>query len=122
MLTWCQPIRLGRPEYRYPPLRTQAWRGFVRSPGIFPFKGGMRRLRYVPEGGALVEVTCRTLHSRFFFRPGRNVNDIIIGVLAQAQQTYPIRICAYSFLSGHFHLLLDVDDAEQLAGCVAHLP
>ena len=75
----------------------------------------MRRLRYVPEGGGLVAVTCRTLHNRFLLRPGRKVNDIIVGVLARAQKACPIRICAYIFLSGHFYLLLDVDDARQLS-------
>ena len=74
----------------------------------------MRRLRYIPEGGALVEVTCRTIHSRFLLRPSRELNEIIVGVLARAQRTYPIRICGYSFVSSHFHLLLDVDDARQL--------
>src|SRR5215203_929223 len=75
----------------------------------------MRRLRYIPEGGALVEVTCRTIHSRFLLRPSRELNEIIVGVLARAQRIYPIRCCAYAFISNHFHLILDVDDAHQLA-------
>jgi REP element-mobilizing transposase RayT len=74
-----------------------------------------RKLRYVPEGGALVEVTCRTIHSRFLLRPGRMINDIIVGVLARAQQKYPIRCCGYVFASNHLHLILDVDDAHQLS-------
>ena len=28
-----------------------------------------RKLRYIPDGGALVEVTCRTLHGRLLLRP-----------------------------------------------------
>jgi REP element-mobilizing transposase RayT len=75
----------------------------------------MRRLRFIPEGGALVEVTCRTIHSRFLLRPDPAVNDIVVGVLGRAQQKYPIRICSYVFASNHFHLILDVDDALQLA-------
>jgi REP element-mobilizing transposase RayT len=75
----------------------------------------MRRLRYIPEGGALVEVTCRTLHSRFLLRPSQNVKDVVVGVLGRAQRKYPIRLCGYSFASNHFHLILDVDDALQLA-------
>ena len=61
-----------------------------------------RRLRYIPDGGALVEVTCRTIHSRFLLRPSPALNDIVVGVLARAQQKYPIRICAFSFVSNHF--------------------
>jgi hypothetical protein len=41
-----------------------------------------RRLRYIPEGGAVVEVTCRTIHSRFLLRPSPELNDIVVGVLA----------------------------------------
>ena len=28
---------------------------------------------------------------------------------------YPIRVCSYAFVSNHFHLILDVDDALQLS-------
>ena len=75
----------------------------------------MRRPRYIPEGGGLVEVTCRTIHSRFLLRPHPAVNDIVVGVLGRAQRKYPIRVCSYAFASNHFHLILDVDDALQLA-------
>ena len=75
----------------------------------------MRRLRFIPEGGALVEVTCRTLQSRFLFRPHPRVNDIVVGVLGRAQRKYDVRICSYVFASNHFHLTLDVDDALQLS-------
>ncbi len=75
----------------------------------------MRRLRFIPEGGATVEVTCRTIHSRFLLRPDPVVNDIVVGVLGRAQRKYPIRICSYAFVSSHFHLILDVDDALELS-------
>jgi len=42
-----------------------------------------RRLRFIPEGGALVEVTCCALHSRLLFRPGPTMNEIILGALAR---------------------------------------
>jgi REP element-mobilizing transposase RayT len=81
----------------------------------------MRRLRFIPEGGALIEVTCRTLQSRFLLRPNPAVNDLVVGVLGQAQRMYPIRVYAYAFVSNHFHLLLDVDDALQLASFMRYL-
>ena len=80
-----------------------------------------RRLRYIPDGGALVEVTCRTLHSRFLLRPSPALNDIVVGVLARAQRKYPIRICAFFFVSNHFHLTLDVDNARQLSSFMRYL-
>ena len=61
----------------------------------------MRRLRHIPEGGALVEVTCRTLHSRFLLRPSQKLKDIVLGVLGRAQRKYPIRACAFVFASNH---------------------
>ena len=35
-----------------------------------------RKLRYIPEEGALVEVTCRTLQGRLLLRPSPELNDI----------------------------------------------
>ena len=62
-----------------------------------------------------MEVTCRALHSRLLFRPSPALNEIIVGALARARCLYPVRICAFAFLSNHFHLLLEVDDAQQLS-------
>src|SRR3954462_5408942 len=47
-----------------------------------------RRIRFIPEGGALVEVTCRALHSRLLFRPSPLMNQIIIGTLARAKKRH----------------------------------
>jgi len=74
-----------------------------------------RRLRFIPEGGALVEVTHRALHSRLLFRPGPLLNQIIIGTLARAKRRYKVRVCFFVAASNHLHLYLDVDDAEQLS-------
>jgi len=61
-----------------------------------------RRLRFIPEGGALVEVTCRTVHGRLLLRPRPELNEIIVGILARAQQRYEVSVCAYIFLSNHY--------------------
>ncbi len=74
-----------------------------------------RRVRFVPEGGSLVEVTVRTFQSRFLLRPGPSLNEIVGGVLGRAQTLHPVRCHFVIFMSTHFHLLLSVDDANQLA-------
>jgi hypothetical protein len=61
-----------------------------------------RGLRFVPEGGALVEVTLRTIQSRLLLRPGPAVNEIILGVLGRAQRLYGVRCCSVVFLSNHY--------------------
>src|SRR6476619_5618402 len=74
-----------------------------------------RKLRYISDGGALVEVTCRTLQSRFLLRPSPELNDLVVGVFGRAQRLYEVRCCALAVLSNHYHALLIVDDALQLS-------
>src|SRR5690349_1680223 len=74
------------------PTQTQAALGRVSFDLEIPSYMGMsRRLRYIPEGGSLVEVTCRTLHSRFLLRPGPELNDLVVGDLGRAQRLYEVR-------------------------------
>ena len=80
-----------------------------------------RLLRFVPEGGSLVEVTVRTFQSRFLLRPSSALNEVVGGVLGRAQAQFPVRCHAAVFLSNHFHLLLSVDDAEQLANFMEYV-
>jgi REP element-mobilizing transposase RayT len=62
-----------------------------------------------------VEVTSRTVQGRFLLSPSTQLNEIILGVLGRAQRLYPVEIVAYVFLSNHYHLLLWVQDAQQLS-------
>ena len=80
-----------------------------------------RRLRFIPEGGALVEVTCRTVQGRFLLKPTEELKAIVIGVMARAQELYPVEIHAFVFPSNHYHLLLSVEDALQLARFMNYL-
>jgi len=80
-----------------------------------------RSIRFVPEEGTLFEITNRTLQGRLLLVPSAELNDIILGVLGRAQRQYKIRLCAYVFLSNHFHLLARVDDAKQLADFMSYL-
>src|SRR5262245_29073477 len=74
-----------------------------------------RKLRFIPDGGALVEVTCRTFQGRFLIQPRADVRALIVGVLARARRLYPVEVCAAVFLSNHYHLLVRVEDAGRLA-------
>ena len=76
-----------------------------------------RKLRYIPPSlsPSLVFVTCRTIQGRFLFRPGPDFNDLFLGILGRAQRRHDMRICGVCVMSSHFHLLLVVDDARQLA-------
>ena len=69
----------------------------------------------MPEGGALVEVTVRTVQSRMLLRPSHALNEIVLGVLGRAQQRYSVGCCAVVFMSNHWHALLQVQDALQIA-------
>lgn len=80
-----------------------------------------RRLRFIPEGGALVEVTCRTVQGRFLLKPSRELRSLVIGVLARAKRLYRVELHAFVFLSNHYHLLVTVDNAQQLARFMNYL-
>ena len=72
-----------------------------------------RKIRFVPHVRTLISITCRTVQGRFLFRPGPQLNSLVLGVLGRAQRRYETRIAAASVLSSHFHLLLIVDDARE---------
>jgi hypothetical protein len=80
-----------------------------------------RPILYIPEKRTLLEVTVRTLQGRLLLRPSAALNEIILGILGRARETYGVQICAFSFLANHFHLLLVVDTAKQLSPCMAIL-
>jgi len=79
-----------------------------------------RRLRFIPEN-SLVEVTARTVQGRFLLKPGPGWAEVFVGILARAQELYPIRLHAFVALSNHFHLLASPDDAQQLAAFMRHV-
>lgn len=80
-----------------------------------------RRLRFLPEGGALVEITCRTVHGRYLLRPGRELNEAVVGVLARAKRLYPVELPGVVYLSGHCHLLLWAENAGRVSEFMAYL-
>ena len=74
-----------------------------------------RRLRFIPEGGAVVEITSRTVGARYLLKPSEMLNEALVGVLARAQRFYRVPVHAVVFMSNHYHLLISVEDACQLA-------
>ncbi|HEX5716801.1 MAG TPA: transposase, partial [Thermoanaerobaculia bacterium] len=74
-----------------------------------------RPIRFIPEEGALVDITCRTIHSRYLLRPDPGLNEIVLGVLGRAQRLHPVEISAFFVASNHYHLLAWVPDAERMS-------
>ncbi len=75
-----------------------------------------KKPRYLPpEPSCLVEVSNRTVGSRFLLKPTKVANQRIAGVLARAADRYGVQVVFYVFASTHFHLLLIVSDNEQMA-------
>jgi putative transposase len=78
-----------------------------------------RKVRYLPPGGGLLEVTTLTLQGRLLLRPDAAVNELVVSVLARAKERYPGRIHAVVFLSNHHHLLVSVESARRLSKFMA---
>jgi len=79
-----------------------------------------RRLRYIPPGGCVVEVTNRTIQGRYLLRPSQQLNERLIGILGRAQRLYGVELHAFVVLSNHYHLLLTVKSALQMARFMAY--
>jgi REP element-mobilizing transposase RayT len=80
-----------------------------------------RKLRHIPEGGSLVEVTCRTVQSRLLLTPRAHVRETVIGILARAKRKYPLQLVCFSFVSNHFHSLIWVEDAARMSEFMRYL-
>jgi len=75
-----------------------------------------RKLRFIPDPPTLVFITCRTVQGRFLFRPGPELNDLVLGILGRCQRNHDLTLCAVTTLSSHFHILAVAEDAQQIAG------
>ena len=79
-----------------------------------------RKPRFIIPGH-LHEVTLSTFQGRYFFIPSERLNELVIGAIAYARDTYDIDFCCGSFLSNHGHWLVVPDTAEQFSAflCLA---
>ncbi|MEM1245397.1 MAG: transposase [Acidobacteriota bacterium] len=84
-------------------------------PPLLRLLGTMARKLRGCFAGRLVEVTTRTLQSRHLLRPGRRTNQIVVGVLARAQQRTGICIVGPVAMSNHIHLLVVPRSTRQLS-------
>ena len=89
------------------------WWKIGSANSVYPTVG--RPLRFLPPECPLVEITCRTMQGRLLLRPSRQLNTIVVGVLARAARLCEMQVCAYVFLSNHYHLLLRPGSARQLS-------
>ena len=76
--------------------------------------------RYLPQGWS-VEVTTQTICNFFLLPATRYFARVFTGILARAQELYPLEIHAAVSASSHYHLILTPDDAEQLADFMEHV-
>jgi len=80
----------------------------------------MRKLRDFPPEGVLAEVTTLTFQARPLLVPRPELASIVVGFLARAQRMTGLPVCAFSFLPDHYHLLVRVSNAGQLARFMAY--
>ena len=76
--------------------------------------------RYLPPGWS-AEITTRTINGFFLLPVTPQFARIFGGVLARAQEKYPVRVHAAVATSSHYHLILTPDDTEQLADFMEHV-
>ncbi|MCP3996617.1 MAG: hypothetical protein GY722_16400 [bacterium] len=69
--------------------------------------------RYLPPGWS-VEVTTRTICGFYLLPATPHFARVMVGILARAQEKYPVKVHAAVAASNHYHLILTPDDADQL--------
>jgi REP element-mobilizing transposase RayT len=53
--------------------------------------------------------------------PSDFMNDIIQGIIARANKLYPVPVCHALFMANHFHMLLKVNDPEDISSFVGYI-
>ena len=78
----------------------------------------------MPGGRRIVEITSRTIQSRFLLRPSEELKELVLGVLGKAlamDQHQGVRLLAFVFVSNHYVMLLEVDDTEAMSNFVGYV-
>lgn len=68
-----------------------------------------------------VHVFNRTLGQRYRLKPTSELNAGILAIFIKLQRRYKMRVCAYAFMTNHFHLVLRIQHTEQLSAFMRDL-
>ena len=85
-----------------------------RSPRSFPDK----------EGHVLVALTGRTTGAEARLVPSpnpRRFNEIVVGVIGRALEVSPVELCGAVFMSNHYHLLVTVQEQQDVSRLMQHM-
>ncbi len=68
------------------------------------------------EPYAPIEVTCKTIQGRFLLMPSDRLNELIAGIIGQAQQKHAsILVHLFVAMSNHMHWILAAPDCQTLS-------
>jgi hypothetical protein len=76
--------------------------------------------RFIPAGST-IEITAKTVASRFLLRPSPELNAAILAILGRALSLFPVELHAFAFLSNHWHALVTVADAHAAKQFIQHV-
>ena len=68
----------------------------------------------------MIESSQTTFQNRRLLRAGVDFNDKVVGLLARAQELYPVRLHGIVVMGSHYHVLATHDDPEVMAGFHCH--
>ena len=74
-----------------------------------------RPIRFMPRENTVFEVTTRTMQGRLLLRPGKELNEIILGILGKALSLYPVLVHLIVVASNHIHLIVTASSCELLS-------
>lgn len=75
--------------------------------------------KYFPNN-ALIFCTTRT-EIGLPFIASHLMNFLLSGILARAQELYPVKVCHYIFLANHFHMLLVIENPEDISRFIGYV-
>lgn len=85
------------------------------------YAGMGRRIRHMLYPHQLTEVTTRCVQGRFLFRPSKDFNDILLGVLGRSLERHrEIRLYLFVVVSNHMHLILSAPDTATLSSFMCY--
>ena len=78
------------------------------------------RLRKYLQPGKVYLITSR-MEEGLLIPCTKGWNNILEAIMGRAQELYPVTICGFVFMANHFHLLVVVQDPENLVKFVGYL-